>query len=52
MYKSGGFNLTKFSSNSKQALETVSACIEEKVVVRMFSNQSLLTETALAVLWI
>lgn len=30
MYKSGGFNLTKFSSNSKQALETVSACDRRK----------------------
>ena len=52
MCKSGGFNLTKFLSNSKTVLETIPAYDRRKGVdEQQLTNQTLPTEAALGVLW-
>ena len=52
MSKSGGFNLTKFISNSKAVLETIPVHDRRKGVDKQqLTNQTLPTEAALGVLW-
>ena len=52
MCKSGGFNLTTFLSNTKTVLETIPAYDRRKGVdEQQLTNQTLLTEVALGVLW-
>ena len=52
MCKSGGFNLTKFNSNSKAVLETIPICDRKKVTAECsLKNQSIPIETTLGILW-
>ena len=49
--KSGGFNMTKFLTNSKQVLKAVPACDRRKIVVEYyFNNHTLSIEIVLVVL--
>ena len=52
MCKSGGFNVTKFLSNSKAVLETIPVYDRRKGVdEQQLTNQTLPTEAALRLLW-
>ena len=51
MFKSGGFHLTKFLTNSKKVWEAIPLSDRRKSVVEyIFNNHSLTTETALGLL--
>ena len=50
MHKSGGFDLAKFLTNSKNVLKAVPACDRRKSVMECyFNNQFLSTEKALEI---
>ena len=49
--KCGGFNLTKFLSNNKEVLKTISDCDRKKKVTEQLTNDSSPTEAELGVLW-
>ena len=51
LFKCGGLNLTKFLSNNKEVLETISDCDRKKKVTEQLTNHSSPTEAALGVLW-
>ena len=51
LFKCGGLNLTKFLSNNKEVLETISDCDRKKKVTEQLTNYSSPTEAALGVLW-